>query len=278
MSVFAEKRYCIDPGIGKKMDGCPYSIYEDGHDVQEYIVPPKGYKFTGFKFDPYIGNQIYDGKLIAQYEKEPFEARLKTNLWKIILVAGIVLVVVLITLLVVSVFSDPKPKSHEKPSGKQKTEVVADTTEKQKDNKEPAAKGTPAVVNQNEAKQAEENTVNTESNTATEKPFNNEQNVQSQETQTIEEPKPKADDPEVMFKNEFWAMIHERNSSMDAYTELYNNYKSKIKKGEEFDYLRFTILKNYVSFKAWYEKLKAIPESQLSSIKSINELSKHLKE
>ena len=58
---------------------------------------------------------------------------------------------------------------------------------------------------------------------------------------------------------------------MDAYTDLYNKYKSDVK-GEEFDYLRFTILKDYVTFKAWYDSLKKIPEQQLSNITSIAEL------
>ena len=43
-----ERRFSIDPGKGKKMDGCPYSVYEDGQDVKEYIIPPKGYKFKGW--------------------------------------------------------------------------------------------------------------------------------------------------------------------------------------------------------------------------------------
>ena len=67
MADFKERRFSIDPGRGKKMDGCPYSIYEDGHDVKDYIIPPKGYIFKGFRFDPDASNQIYDGKLIAIY-------------------------------------------------------------------------------------------------------------------------------------------------------------------------------------------------------------------
>ena len=65
---FKERRFSIDPGKGKKMDGCPYSIYEDGRDVKDYIIPPKGYTFKGFQFDPDANNQIYDGNLIAEYE------------------------------------------------------------------------------------------------------------------------------------------------------------------------------------------------------------------
>jgi hypothetical protein len=58
---------------------------------------------------------------------------------------------------------------------------------------------------------------------------------------------------------------------MDAYTDLYNKYKSDVK-GEEFDYLRFTILKDYVTFKAWYDNLRSIPVTQLQSIESVDAL------
>ena len=279
MSVFEDKRYCIYPGKGKKMDGCPYSVHEDGHDVQDYIIPPKGYTFVGFKFDPNTGNQIYDGKLIAQYEKEPFQARLKSNLWKLILAAAIVLVVVLITILVVSIF---KPsKSPEKPSGKQKTEMVSDSTKTKKDDSEHAATETSSTEKTGNSNTVvkEETTVSNENNSTTEQPVaNNEQSNPTTTQPVVEETPAQPDDPAIMFKKEFWTLIHERNGSMDSYTDLFNTYKSKIKKGEEFDYLRFTILKNYVSFKAWYEQLKSIPNNQLSSIESIEELSKYLKE
>lgn len=276
MSVFEDKRYCIDPGKGKKMDGCPYSIYEDGHDVQDYIVPPKGYTFVGFKFDPYTGNQIYDGKLYAQYEKEPFKVRLKANLWKLILPLAIVLVVVLIAVLVISVF---KPsKSSETPSRKQKTEILNDSTEAKKDEAKPAKIESPAANDSKGTVKQEEKVIHNENNSNTTQPVNQEQIIQTEAKPVTEETQAQPDDLATMFKKEFWAMIHERNGSMDDYTELFNNYKSKVKKGEEFDYLRFTILKNYVSFKAWYEKLKAIPVDRLSSIESIDELRKYLKE
>ena len=60
MTDFRERRFSIDPGKGKKMDGCPYSNYEDGRDVREYNIPPKGYIFKGFHFDSDASNQIYD--------------------------------------------------------------------------------------------------------------------------------------------------------------------------------------------------------------------------
>ena len=89
--------------------------------------------------------------------------------------------------------------------------------------------------------------------------------------QPQEPAKPAVVDPNEQFKQEFWDLIHQRNPSMDAYHDLYNNNKANVS-GEEFDYLRYTILKDYVTFKGWYEKLRLIPEKQLSSITSIDEL------
>ena len=63
---------------------------------------------------------------------------------------------------------------------------------------------------------------------------------------------------------------------MDAYTDLYNKYKGNVK-GEEYNYLRFTILKDYTNFKAWQYNLKKIPEDQLQTIKSIDVLKNEIK-
>ena len=62
---------------------------------------------------------------------------------------------------------------------------------------------------------------------------------------------------------------------MDSYHDLYTNYKGKVE-GEEYDYLRYTILKDYASYKAWYDQLKKIPANQLQSIKSIDELKQRI--
>ena len=258
MSDFNEKHYWIDPGMGKKMPGCPYSTYEDGHDVQEYIVPPKGYVFAGFRFDPNASNQIYDGKLTAEFTKEPFTQRIKADLWKFVLVFAIIVVVTLVTILAAGVFRSPKPKRAEK---EPKTTVQPTDTAKSEDkastttfNETPA----PVVAKPSEPKPTETELVPAQVETIT-----------SPTTQPT--PLPAADDPNTQFKQEFWALIHTRNASMDAYTDLYNNYKTKVS-GEEFDYLRFIILKDYVSFKAWYDKLKTVPESQLQSVENIDAL------
>ena len=239
MDKYSEKHFCIDAGDGEKMDGCPYSLYEDGHDVQDYIIPPKGFKFTGFKCVMLPENRIYDGKLIAQYEKEPLSNRIQSNLKYIILgAAALVIIIVLIALVA-------KPSgSKEKANKKQDVVEVAETSE---------------TVEIQEA--TENETVNSDS-------FNVIENTP--EVAPIEEPV--AQTPDEMFKQEFWGLIHQGMLQMDPYTDLYNKYKSEGVSGEEFEYLRLTILKDWPTFKEWYGKLKKIPTSDLENIDNINDL------
>lgn len=283
MTELNEKHYSIDPGIGKKMDGCPYSIYEDGKDVKDYIIPPRGYVFTGFRFDPDAKNQIYDGRLIAQYSKEPFKIRLKSNTWKFLLIAIIVLIIGLIVLLATSVFKGPKSQNNT--SKTPKTEVttqpsklertdnsLSKTTKRNKKSRKEKKK-------ENKAKQD-----NLESNTTQKDDSKTDQTKQEAEakpqepvTQPQEPVKPAVTDPNEQFKQEFWALIHQRTYTMDSYHDLYTSYKGKVE-GEEYNYLRYTILQDYVSYKAWYDNLKRIPESQLQSINTIGELKKRINE
>lgn len=239
MAVYSEKHFCIDAGEGEKMDGCPYSLFEDGHDVEDYIIAPKGYKFTGFKCVMLPENRIYDGKLVAQYEKEPFSERIKSNLKYIIIgAAALVIIIVLIALVA-------KPSgSKEKANKKQDVVEVAETSE---------------TVEIQEA--TENETVNSDS-------FNVIENTP--EVAPIEEPVAKT--PDEMFKQEFWGLIHQGMLQMDPYTDLYNKYKSEGVSGEEFEYLRLTILKDWPTFKEWYGKLKKIPTSDLENIDNINDL------
>lgn len=258
-----EKRYSIDPGKGKKMDGCPYSNFEDGHDVEEFIIPPKGYVFSGFRFDPDASNQIYDGKLYAIYTKEPLKIRLKSNLWKLILALIIILVIGLVILLATSIFKKPVTDRPVEKEAKPKTEI----RKKEKKKKDKAAKQTTLTEAAKPAEEAPAQPEATEK--AVEQPKNTEANI-SQNTETQPQ-KPAANDPDAMFKQKFWEFVHQKTPSMDTYTELYNEYRSKVS-GEEFDYLRFTILKDYASFKVWLEKLRAIPDKQLQSINTIDAL------
>lgn len=250
MDFFKERRFSIDPGKGKKMDGCPYSIYEDGRDVKEYIIPPKGYVFKGFRFDPDASNQIYDGMLIAEYEKEPFNDVLKSNLWKVLLAVGIVAVVAVVVFLALSVFKDPKAS---KPTNDPKPEVVVTDTVTQSD-----------TVSAVQPKEKEEEEVK--------QPV-----VKPEETTQPEEPQPAADDPSMQFKKDFWNLVHQRTIQMDPYDLLYKENKATAS-GEEYDYLRFEVLKDTPHFKEWSTKLRKIPASELESINTVKDLKNKLKE
>ena len=269
--------------MGKKMDGCPYSNYEDGHDVQEYIIPPKGYVFTGFRFDPDAKNQVYDGKLIATYSKEPFKIRLKSNMWKFLLAAIIVVVIGLIVLLTTNVFREPKstnntpkePKTEatSQPSKLERTDnSLSKTTKRNKKSRKERKKDKKNDKNKLDTNTSKQD--NSEIVQPKQEPANQ---PQEPVTQPQEPAKPAVTDPNVQFKEEFWSLVHQRTFTMDSYHDLYTNYKGKVE-GDEFNYLRYTILKDYVSYKAWYDNLKKIPESQLQSINTIDELKKRIKE
>lgn len=251
---FKERHFSIDPGKGKKMDGCPYSTFEDGRDVKEFIIPPKGYIFKGFRFDPDASNQVYDGKLTAEYEKESFNDILKSNLWKFLLALGLIAIITVVVILAINVFNKPKPVKTPEP-----VVVVNDTTkDKNSETVQPTeTKDTLAVAN--------------ETDKASEKDDDVILDLNAKKDTVKEEPQPAADDPTVKFKNDFWTLIHERTIMMDPYDNLFKENKNKVE-GEEYEYLRTTILKDFSSFKAWSGKLHKIPVSELQSINSINDL------
>ncbi len=260
MADFNERRFSIDPGKGKKMDGCPYSVYEDGRDVKEYIIPPKGYKFKGFRFDPDACNQIYDGRLIAEYEKESFIAIFKSNLWKFVLALAIIAIITVVVILAVNVFNKPKT---DKPTKKPENTTLVKDTVKEKDKVQPAEKNAPVpakdTVKPNDKDNAAILDLNTKKDTVK------------------EEPQPAADDPNVQFKQAFWNLIHQRTIMMDPYDLLYKDNKNKVE-GEEYEYLRYTILENFASFKDWSGKLHKVPVSELESINTIKDLKNKLNE
>lgn len=257
-----ERRFSIDPGKGKKMDGCPYSVYEDGQDVKDYIIPPKGYKFKGFRFDPDASNQIYDGRLIAEYEKEPFNDILKSNLWKFILALVIIAVITVVVILAVNVFNKPKT---DKPAKKPETTTLVKDTVKEKVKVQPVEKSAPVPA---------KDTVkpNDKDNAAVPN-----LNAKKDKDTVVETPQPVADGPSAQFKKEFWALIHQRTIMMDPYDMLYKDNKNKVE-GEEYEYLRYTILENFASFKAWSSKLHKVPVSELESINTIKDLKNKLNE
>lgn len=258
-----EKHYSIDPGKGTKMDGCPYSVYEDGHDVQDYIVAPKGYVFVGFKFETLTNNQIYDGKLVAQYEKTSIQERLTSNLWKILIPTIIVAVIGIVVVLAVSVFRTPKPV---KPKPKQNEPEIVATT---KDSLPEVTEEAPAVAETSTEEETDVILNLTDDNS--------QQDMAQTETEGNSSALPAEDDPNVQFKNEFWTLIHQRTIMMDPYDELFKENKNKVE-GEEYDYLRFTILKDYATFKEWYLKLHKIPVAELETINTVNDLKNKLNE
>ena len=263
-----DKHYSIDPGRGEKMEGCPYSTYEDGRDVKSYIIPPKGYVFTGFRYEPLTNNQIYDGKLVAEYERTSIQERLTSNLWKIIIPIIIAAVVALVVLLAVSVFRSPKSPKTETP--KPKTETITPIVDTLETTSE--ATSEPAIVTVQEP----DSIVPEESNVILDLSESISQQKQEQEqNQQVEETQQPADDPNVQFKKEFWDLIHQRTIMMDPYHELYVNYKDKAS-GEEYNYLRVVILKDYASFKEWYGKLRQLTFSELENINTIAELKNQL--
>ena len=257
MADFKERRFSIDPGKGKKMDGCPYSVFEDGRDVKDYIIPPKGYKFKGFRFDPDACNQIYDGRLIAEYEKESFVATIKSNLWKFILALVIIVVITVVVVLAVNVFNKPKT---DKPTKKPESTTLVKDTAKEKDKAQHTEKNTPATPAKDTIKP------NNKDNAAVQ-----DMGAKKDKDKVVETPQSVASDPNAQFKQEFWALIHQRTIMMDPYDLLYKDNKNKVE-CEEYEYLRYTILENFASFKAWSGKLHKIPVSELESINTVKDL------
>lgn len=263
-----EKHYSIDAGRGTKMDGCPYSVFEDGHDVQNYIIPPKGYIFTGFKFEKLSNNQIYDGKLVAQYERTSIQERLTSNLWKILIPIFIVAVLAIVVLLALSIFRTPK-------TGKQET-ISSRSTQP---NTETVLLSTDTVsLPASDSILSIDSLVSDSSDVITNL---TQTNNQEEEKQGIEDqqvtPQPSVGDSNLQFKQEFWTLIHQRTIMMDPYDNLYKENKNKVE-GEEYDYLKYTILKDFPSFKTWSGKLHKISVSDLESINTVKDLKNKLNE
>ena len=252
MTNFVEKHYSVDAGDGEKLDGCPYSLFEDGHDVQDYILPPRGYVFSKFTLEPLPDNQVYDGKLIAQYEKEPLKERITPVLHVIswILIAGVIIGI--ITFLTISVFNPKKPKNT---GAKPELEIAVNDLD--------------TVSSENSGSDIQEDTI-----VIVEQIIDNQEVTETSEPE-VEHQQAVTDDNQ-LFRQEFWALIHQRELAMDAYDGLYKRYKGKVN-GEEFDYLRFIILKDYLTYKDWSAKLREIPSAEIDSIETIETLKAKLK-
>lgn len=294
--------YYVDPGIGTKSPSCPYTNHEDGRDVFSYVYPPKGYELTGFKLEPYVSDKFYDGKIVAQYEKKTFSDKLSENLWMYILAAiAFIGVLAVLAFYVFDFPRKPSPTQQVKPSVSSfivdtpVQEQVSDTpinsetnliVEDVKENVIDETPETEEVAVEEVAK--EETTEPVKEEIAQEEPTPIEKTAEPQEKAIVEksEPEPVATQEEQptevltkeQFHEEFWDLIHNKESHMRTYGNLYRKYKSLNLKTREFYYLYLTILENTTAFSSWKDKLLNIPSDELKSIQSISALNEKLEE
>ena len=296
------KIYFVDAGIGAKSRSCPYTHYEDGHDVYSYIFPPKGYELTGFKLEPYESDNFYDGKIVAQYEKTSFSKKISDKLWLYILAAIAFLGVLAVLAFYVFDFPrKPKPVHQRQPNTHQNayffdtiaqdqavdtptisdTKIVEDVVDEVPEMEETALD---EVINEEVAETVVDKNVK-----VVELPIEqlSEKTVKENEvaptvTETKPQPTEAAPTEEVLtkeqFNEEFWDLIHHKESHMRTYGNLYRKYKSLHLKNREFYYLYLTILENTSAFDAWKGKLVKIPNDELNSIHSISALNEKIKQ
>ena len=293
MSSFEEKRFYIDPGKGAKRHNCPsYSCYEDGRDVKNEIISPRGYDLIGFRFDPHCSDKFYDGKIIAEYEKQPFITRFKHNFWKYLLVLlGLICVFVVLSELGVFNKDKPTPKTTQYISNRIDTVAESDSTSNISSNStQPDSIPAKTDTLSSEAIISAENDISTSNTTeapkvtvkeepvvAKEETAEKKEEIVEKEESIKKEDKLVESAETLQFKKEFWALIHRKAKQMDNYDKLYLDHKGKVK-GKEYDYLRTTILKNSTSFKDWVSKLTKIPDTEIQTIEDINTLTQKLKE
>ena len=252
MADISEKHFCVDAGIGTKLEGCPYSLFEDGRDVMEFITAPEGYEFVGFKLEALPNNQIYDGRLVAQFKRLPFKERATNYARGIVIAVGILAVLGIIVALTISVFKPKKTNTSRVETNVTPAESLASDT----------------VFSEESLAPETIQTVEAETT----------QTVENEQVEaSVETPPATTTDINSQFKQEFWALIHQRSIQMDDYDGLYKQYKNQVE-GEEYDYLRFTILQNAQSYEEWYKKLRKIPKTELESIENIETLKNKIKE
>ena len=284
--------YYVDPGVGEKRSGCPYTFYEDGRDVRAFIIPPSGYELTDFKLEPYPEDKFYDGKIVAQYKKAPFSDTVNMKILKRVL--GIVIAGILVVLYFFIIRNYHKPQPTIQSPLKPQDEITAipnDTTIQIQvaDTSTTTEDATPEELI-NEALISDtittEGVVKEEITIEEVAPIEKAAEPQEKETVTKSEPEPvptqEAQPTEVLtkeqFHKEFWDLIHNKESHMRTYGNLYRKYKSLNLKTREFYYLYLTILENTSAFSAWKDNLLNIPSDELKSIHSINALTEKLEE
>ena len=296
MKTMENKQYRVDAGEGELLPNCPYSCFEDGHDVKEFITPPLGFNLAGFKLKPEPESSGYDGCLVAQYEPKSISPKLKTNL----IVAACALLLVAAGIMLFSLFRN----NHQTPAAPQSEPVVIDATSSYFSIKEDTA-----AIDETETVEAVAEVVEpaAEKAVAESAPTETVQDKQlaevvevietpvvqetkpAQEVKPIQEVKPVQEvkkepvaqttvDAKEQFRKEFWVLIHRQEKNMRTYYDLYNQYKNKNLRSKEFFYLYLTILENTSGFNAWKAKLVQVPSEEIKSIQNVNALEQKLNE
>jgi len=270
--------YLVDPGIGEKSEICPYSVFEDGRDVQAYILPPDGYELSGFKFEPYESpDNFYDGKIVAQFVKQKsFMEIARPHLGKyitaLVVVIGIIVGIILL-------FSHRNNKKEEVVIEYPTTEAVVtlndsiDAIPTDEAEALEAVAEPEAVVEQQATKEEPVKEEIVKEEVVTEE---KEQDPVNEVVETEMAPLPTAE-MTTQFKEEFWALIHQQESKMPTYGKLFRTYKEKAE-GEEYNYLGWTILRSTKDFAVWSNILLSVPSDRISSVNNIDQLTKLLEE
>lgn len=256
MAQHEDKFYYVDPGIGSKKEGCPYSFFEDGQDVIDFIIPPEGHIFKRFRFEPY-DDPFYEGKIVAEYEvgeikEEPI---LKPYMWVILGVAAIAFML-LAAYCTKRIVKKIRKRARMTVIDLTKDKATIDTT---------TTDTTSFMVDSTLAVETKQQTQVVE---IVQQPKVVE--VKPETPKTVE----KAEVSEktvVQFQNEFWDMVHRTDATMDDFHDLFVKYKKRVK-CEEYEYLRLVILQNYATFKKWNKLLLQIPPDELQSINDITTL------
>ncbi|MBQ6729473.1 MAG: hypothetical protein IJQ83_05010 [Bacteroidales bacterium] len=282
-----EHFYYVDPGVGDKSKGCPYTFYQDGHDVRSFIIPPEGYELTEFKLEPYPEDTFYDGKIVAQYQKIPFSRRLKKSLLKYVLILCSIIGILAILAFGYRFYNHHKHKPMARYRMKPKTEIkssrkntvtikkVADpskiTTDtiSEKLHSDTTTKGmlVDEIVSMAVEQKATEEVAKIEEIAA-----------KVAEAKPNEESQPKEVLTKEQFHQEFWDLIHRQESRMYTYHKLYKKYKDLNLKSKEYYYLYLTILENTTQFDVWKNKMVSIPKDEIASINTISELKEKIEE
>jgi len=292
-----DRFYFVDPGIGEKQDYCPYSAFEDGHDVEEYITPPRGYEFSGFKLEPFDSpDPFYEGKLVAQFVKE--EGFLEIGgPWKFIIA------IALIGIIAGIIFFINRNNKQEVVIEHPATEVVSTVDDSNKaiptETEAQEATAEPEAVVEQEAvteEPVEEEIVQEEviQEEVVQEEVIQEEVIQEEviQEEVVKEEKVQTPAKEVVeteetpiptaemtakFKKEFWNLIHRQTSKMYVYGRLYKTYKEQVE-GEEYEYLIWTILRSNEDFEDWCDMLLSVPSDRISTVKDIDQLTKLLEE